>query len=79
MQLGGSKGDVIDIGILRTTIMQIGEWVNADQYHGRIVRVANGFVLKEPVFDYSAEFLFLWDGIMVPIQYGSDRRLARAY
>jgi len=78
VQLGGIKGDVIDIGILRTTIMQIGEWVNADQYNGRIVRVANSFVFKEPVFNYSAEFPFLWDEITVPIKYGSDYRLARA-
>ncbi len=77
VQLGGIKGDVIDIGILRTTIMQIGEWVNGDQYNGRIVRVANSFVFKEPVFNYSGEFPFLWDEIMVPIKYGSDYRLAR--
>ncbi len=77
VQLGGIKGDVIDIGILRTTIMQIGEWVNGDQYNGRIVRVANSFVFKEPVFNYSGEFPFLWDEIMVPIKYGSDYQLAR--
>lgn len=77
VELGGIKGDVIDIGILRTTIMQIGDWVQGDQYNGRIVRVANSFVFKEPVFNYSADFPFLWDEIMVPIKYGSDYRLAR--
>jgi small-conductance mechanosensitive channel len=77
VQLGGIKGDVIDIGILRTTIMQIGEWVNADQYNGRIVRVANSFVFKEPVFNYSGDFPFLWDEIMLPIKYGSDYHAAR--
>ncbi len=77
VQLGGIKGDVIDIGMLRTTIMQIGEWVHGDAYNGRIVRVANSFVFKEPVFNYSGEFPFLWDEIMVPIKYGSDYRLAR--
>jgi small-conductance mechanosensitive channel len=77
IQLGGIKGDVIDIGILRTTVMEIGEWVKADQYNGRIVRVANSFVFKEPVFNYSGEFPFLWDEIMVPIKYGSDYRRAR--
>jgi small-conductance mechanosensitive channel len=39
--------------------------------------VANSFVFKEPVFNYSGEFPFLWDEIMVPIKYGSDYRLAR--
>jgi small-conductance mechanosensitive channel len=45
VQLGGIKGDVVDIGTLRTTIMEIGDWVNGDLYTGRVVRVANSFVL----------------------------------
>ncbi|WP_374574845.1 mechanosensitive ion channel family protein [Phenylobacterium sp.] len=77
VELGGIKGDVIDIGALRTTLMQIGEWVHGDQYNGRIVRVANSFVFKEPVFNYSADFPFLWDEIVVPIKYGSDHAFAR--
>ncbi len=77
VQLGGIKGDVIDIGILRTTLMECGQWVNADLYNGRIVRVANSFVFKEPVFNYSADFPFLWDEIVIPVKYGSDRALAR--
>lgn len=77
VQLGGIKGDVIDIGVLRTTIMEIGEWVHADLYNGRIVKIANSFVFKEPVFNYSGDFPFLWDEITVPVKYGCDYRLAR--
>lgn len=72
VELGGIKGDVIDIGVLRTTIMETGEWVNGDLYNGRIVLVANSFVFKEPVFNYSGDFNFLWDEINVQVQYGSD-------
>ena len=72
VQLGGIKGDVMDIGILRTTIMEIGQWVDGDLYNGRIVLVANSFVFKEPVFNYSSDFTFLWDEIKVPIEYGSN-------
>ncbi|NLY82100.1 MAG: mechanosensitive ion channel [Clostridiales bacterium] len=75
--LGGIKGDVIDVGVLRTTIMEIGGWVESDLYNGRIVRIANSFVFKEPVYNYSADFPFLWDEIKVPIQYGSNYTLAR--
>ncbi|KAA3664553.1 MAG: mechanosensitive ion channel family protein [Chloroflexi bacterium] len=75
VQLGGIKGDVIDIGILRTTLMECGEWINGDLYSGRIVRIANSFVFKEPVFNYSADFHFLWDEITIPVKYGSDRKL----
>lgn len=77
VQLGGIRGDVIDIGVLRTTLMEVGEWVNADLYSGRVVRIANSFVFKEPVFNYSGDFPFLWDEIKVPVKYGSDRRLAQ--
>jgi small-conductance mechanosensitive channel len=77
IQLGGIKGDVIDIGLLRTTLMELGEWVKSDLYTGRIVRVANSFVFKEPVFNYSGDFPFLWDEITVPVTYASDYRLAR--
>ncbi|TFG89301.1 MAG: mechanosensitive ion channel [Gemmatimonadales bacterium] len=78
VQLGGIKGDVIDIGVLRTTLMELGQWVDGDLYNGRIVRVANSFVFKEPVFNYSGDFPFLWDEIRIPVRYGSDRRLARS-
>ncbi len=75
--LGGIMGDVIDINILRTTLMECGDWVKADLYNGRIVRIANSFVFKEPVFNYSGDFPFLWDEITVPIKYGSDYKLAK--
>jgi small-conductance mechanosensitive channel len=77
VQLGGIRGDVIDIGLLRTTLMECGQWVNSDNYNGRIVRIANSFVFKEPVFNYSADFPFLWDEIVIPVRYGSDWEFAR--
>lgn len=72
VQLGGIKGDVMDIGVLRTTIMETGQWVDGDLYNGRIVLIANSFVFKEPVFNYSGDFPFLWDEIKIPIQFGSN-------
>ena len=72
VQLGGIKGDVMDIGVLRTTLMETGQWVDGDLYNGRIVLIANSFVFKEPVFNYSGDFPFLWDEIKIPIQYGSN-------
>lgn len=77
VELGGIRGDVIDIGMLRTTLMETGAWVNGDQYSGRIVRVANSHVFKEPVFNYSGEFHFLWDEFTVPIRYGCEWREAQ--
>jgi small-conductance mechanosensitive channel len=57
--LGGVKGDVIDISVLRTTIMECGSWVDGDLYNGRVVGLANSFLFKDPVYNYSGDFLFL--------------------
>ncbi|WP_421897345.1 mechanosensitive ion channel family protein [Marinoscillum sp.] len=77
VKLGGIKGDVVDIGILRTTLMEIGDWVGGDLYNGKMVRVANSFIFKEPVFNYSGDFPFLWDEITIPLKHSSDHQLAR--
>lgn len=76
VELKGIVGDVIDIGLLRTTLMETGEWVDGDLYTGRIVKVANSYVFKEAVFNYNSDFPFLWDEVKVAIKYGSDYQLA---
>lgn len=75
--IGDVMGDVIDIGLLRSTIMECREWVDADLYTGRIVTVSNALVLRQNIYNYSTDFPFLWDEITLPIRYGSDRDLAR--
>lgn len=76
IQVGGIKGDVVDVGFARTTLMELGEWVNGDLYTGRIVKIVNSFIFTEPMFNYSGDFPYLWDEITVPVKYGSDYKLA---
>ena len=68
VKIGGVKGDVIDIGLLRTTLMEVGDWVDGDLYNGRVVRVANSFGFKDPVFNYAGDFPFLWAAITLPVR-----------
>jgi len=77
IKVGDVKGDIIDIGILNTTVMEIGDWVAGDLYNGRIVSISNSFVFKEKIHNYSAEYPFLWDEIIVPLRTESDYQLAR--
>src|SRR3954447_3428154 len=85
--MGGVRGDVIGLGFLRTTILEMGQptgdsdgdvptWVDGRQYTGRVVTVTNPAVFDEPVFNYSREFSFLWEEIRVQIPHDSDHRLA---
>jgi small-conductance mechanosensitive channel len=77
VQIGDTRGDVIDIGLLRTTLMETGNWVSKDLYNGRIVRIPNNILLKVPVFNYSQGFRFIWDEIKVLLTTTSDCQLAR--
>jgi small-conductance mechanosensitive channel len=77
VQIGDTRGDVIDIGLLRTTLMETGNWVSRDLYNGRIVRIPNNTVLKASVFNYSQGFRFIWDEIKVLLTATSDCGLGR--
>jgi len=72
IRIGNVVGDVLDISLLRTTVMEIGEWVKADQYTGRIVSLANRVVFSDPVFNYTQYSRYLWDEIMVPVTYDTN-------
>jgi small-conductance mechanosensitive channel len=74
--IGDVSGDVIDITIMRTTLMEIGAWVQADQYTGRTVSVANRILFAAPVFNYTQHWGYVWDEILLPFTYDSDWRLA---
>ncbi|MGB6179634.1 MAG: mechanosensitive ion channel domain-containing protein [Rhodococcus sp. (in: high G+C Gram-positive bacteria)] len=83
--LGGVRGDVVKLGFLKTTIMEMGQppsvassdpavWVNSRQYTGRLVTVSNGVIFSEPVYNYSRDFPYLWEEIVIPISYRDDRQ-----
>ncbi len=72
IETGGIKGDVIDITILRTKMIEIGNWLGGDHNTGRIVTVSNAYIFKEPLFNYSRHLEYVWDEIVVPVTYESD-------
>lgn len=78
IEINGIKGDVIDVDSIYTTMMEIGQWVNSDNYTGRIVKLSNAFVFKGPVYNYSKDFPFIWDEINFPVHYNSDIPLTKS-
>ena len=82
IQMGGVRGDVIDITPLRTKVMEIGSshddstWVRGRQFTGRVVAISNKATFAEPVYNYSAAFDYLWEELTIPVAHGTD--LSRA-
>ena len=82
--LGGVRGDVVQLGFLKTTIMEMGQppavsaadpavWVHSRQYTGRLVTVTNGAIFAEPVYNYTRDFPYLWEELVLPVDYDTDR------
>jgi small-conductance mechanosensitive channel len=76
VQIGDHSGDVIDIRALRFSLLEIGNWVDADQSTGRIVHVPNGLLFSEPMANYTEGFEYLWHEIPVLVTFESDWRRA---
>jgi small-conductance mechanosensitive channel len=77
IQIGDHAGDVIDIRLFQFTILEIGNWVNADQSTGRIIHIPNGKVFIDSQANYSIGFQFIWHEIPVNITFESDWEKAK--
>ena len=85
VEVGGVRGDVIDITPLRTTLFEIGSdrpeasgasWVGARQPTGRMVTVSNRKTFTEPVFNFSAHLEWIWEEVVFAVSRDSDWELA---
>ena len=87
--MGGVRGDVIALGFIQTTIMEMGQppavqgadpaqWVRARQYTGRVVTVSNDKIFDEPIYNYTRDFPYLWEELSLPVAYRDDRARAEA-
>lgn len=77
IELGGLRGDVIDIRILHTTLLEIGNWVDADQSTGRIVFLPNSLIFTDKTYNYTQGFPFIWCEIPVTIAFESNWQKAK--
>ena len=78
IQIGEHRGDVVDIRLFQFTLLEIGNWVAADQSTGRIIHVPNSQVFSVPVANYTDEFEYLWHEMPVLVTFESDWRAAKA-
>lgn len=77
VQIGNQSGDVIDIRVFQFVLLEIGNWVDAEQSTGRIIYIPNSRVFTEPVANYSKGFQYIWDEIRVLITFESDWQKAK--
>lgn len=77
VQIGGHTGDVVDIRLFQFSILEVGNWVAADQSTGRVIHVPNARLFTEPLANYTVEFDFVWQEMPVLITFESNWKKAK--
>jgi small-conductance mechanosensitive channel len=85
--MGGVRGDVLALGFLQTTIMEMGlpssvekvdpaMWVRGRQFTGRIVTITNDKIFESPVYNFTRDFPFIWEEMTFPLSFHAPRKKA---
>ena len=77
IQIGENAGDVVDVRIFQFTIIEIGNWVDADQSTGRLLHVPNAKVFTEVLANYTSGFNYIWHEIQVMVTFESNWQKAK--
>lgn len=78
IEIRGIRGDVVDVRLLHTTLMEIGGWVDADQSSGRLVHIPNAWIFQDAVYNYNRGFNFVWNEIPFTVTFRSDWKAAQS-
>ncbi|NLE45630.1 MAG: mechanosensitive ion channel [Chloroflexi bacterium] len=78
IQVGEHAGDVVAVRLFMFTMLEIENWVQADQSTGRIIHVPNGLVFQQPVANYTRGLAYIWNEIPVHVTFESDWQKAKS-
>lgn len=77
IEISGIKGDVIDQNIFKFRVVEIGNWVHAEQSTGRIIHIPNYKIFTDPLANYTLGFDYIWNEIRVLVPFESDWKKAK--
>lgn len=77
IQIGSNAGDVIDIRPFQFSLLEIGNWVDADQSTGRVLHIPNGKVLTEVTANFSKGLDYIWNELPVLVTFESNWQKAK--
>lgn len=72
IEVNNKIGDVIDINLTSTTLLELKEWINGEQPTGRITIIPNNYFVSNVINNYTKDNNFIWDEIIFPLTYDSD-------
>jgi small-conductance mechanosensitive channel len=72
VEINGVGGEVVEISLLRTTLLETGNWTDSGHPTGRKVTFVNSFAIEGHYFNFSTSGQWLWDELTVSVPSGQN-------
>jgi small-conductance mechanosensitive channel len=72
VEINGVGGEVVDIGVFRTSLLETGNWTDHGHPTGRRVAFTNSFAIKGQYFNFTTSGQWMWDEITVTVPNSDD-------
>jgi hypothetical protein len=72
VEINGVSGEVIQLGVLKTVLLELGNWTETGHPTGRQVTFSNSFAMEGHYFNFSTAGQWLWDELQVTLPSGGD-------
>ncbi|MEO6910828.1 MAG: mechanosensitive ion channel domain-containing protein, partial [Edaphobacter sp.] len=72
VEINGVAGEVTEIGLFRTSLLETGNWTDKGHPTGRRVTFLNKFAISGQYFNFSTTGQWMWDEISVSVPEGED-------
>jgi small-conductance mechanosensitive channel len=72
VEINGVTGEVVQLGMFRTVLLEIGNWTDSGHPTGRRVTFTNSFAIEGHYFNFSTSGQWLWDELQVILPSGQD-------
>jgi small-conductance mechanosensitive channel len=76
VEIGGVAGEVVEIGLIRTTMLETGNWTDIGHPTGRRVAFINSFAIRGQYFNFSTHGQWMWDEFSISAPASVDLRSA---
>lgn len=72
VEIDGIGGEVVEIGLLKTVLMETGNWNDSGHPTGRQVAFVNSFAMEKHYFNFTTKGQWLWDELSVLVPPNRD-------